>query len=104
MTLIHLIAAFGICFGLQNDKALFLTKYIRKEGNFFDKMFDCSYCTGFHSGWIVWLLSAAGTGFTGLTIYSPIEMVVFAFASAAFCMVTDVVSQYVEVMTAKAAG
>jgi hypothetical protein len=59
MTLIHLIAAFGICFGLQNDKALFLTKYIRKEGNFFDKMFDCSYCTGFHSGWIVWLLSAA---------------------------------------------
>lgn len=101
MTILHLIAAYGICFGLQNDKAKFLTQWLCKDGNFFEQMLSCPYCTGFHAGWVVWLLVAGSVGFAGVGLGSPLEMLLFAFASAGFCYVVDIAAQCVETITAK---
>ena len=61
MFLLSLIAAYGITFGLMNDKAKLLTDLLiaiplfkdENKKTFFARMFVCSYCTGFHSGWFV---------------------------------------------------
>ena len=62
-TFLLLIAAYGVCFGLMNEKVAILNRVLyalplfrREDGNFFRRMFRCSYCTGFHAGWMVWLL------------------------------------------------
>ena len=54
-----LIVAYGICFGLQNKLPFLYSRLYREDGekaHFFDQMLTCSYCTGFHAGWIAWLL------------------------------------------------
>lgn len=88
-TLFDLVCAYGICFGLMN-KVDFLRKI-----DFFDRMFSCSYCTGFHAGWVTWVLSRAVYGVEySLAGIAPI--VCWAFASAAFCYAADVSLQLAE--------
>ena len=59
--------AYGICFGLMNRKLpgfseWLISRQIRVEGEgedkttFFGRMLVCPYCTGFHAGWMAWLL------------------------------------------------
>ena len=93
--LFDIVAAYGVCFGLQNDKAPFLPGLIRKDGNFFDRMFSCSYCTGFHAGWIVWVGRGLVDGFPTLPALAP-SVLLFAFVSAATCYSVDVLLQWVE--------
>lgn len=109
--LLALLTAYGICFGLMNDKAYPLTNFLRLiskgEGGFFDQMFSCSYCTGFHSGWITWMMlwlasgarpsSPLGLDFgTSSATSLSLEMLMFAFASTAFCYLVDTASQWLE--------
>ena|ERR1700723_3185151 len=44
---------FGVCAWMRNK--LIGNKYV---GVFFYKLLNCWYCTGFHSGWIVYMLYA----------------------------------------------
>lgn len=100
-------AAYGICFGLMNDKAKISTDLLKsipvfkdKEGKtFFERMFVCPYCTGFHSGWAVWL----AVKWEDLIEATNAEMVefavstlVFAFASSVFCYLVDTFAQWLE--------
>lgn len=87
--LLDLILCYGICFGAMNK-----IDFMRKIG-FFDRMLSCSYCTGFHAGWIGWAVSR---------LYYPLEdsfsyvatALLWAFASSAFCYFVDVLAQLAE--------
>lgn len=64
-------------------------------GSFFDAMLSCSYCTGFHAGWIAWALSRPFYGID-LTVRGVAPALAWAFASSAFCFLADVASQAAE--------
>ena len=109
-----LLASYGICFGLMNDKAKPLTDRLRgirirvrktdeEETTFFSRMFHCPYCTGFHCGWLVWLLRCAEGG--QFPVAGTMEWAVggnvasvllAAFAAAVFCYVVDTATQWFE--------
>jgi len=87
--LIELLFAYGICFGLMNK-----VEFMRKI-SFFDRMLSCSYCTGFHAGWISWL----GTHLVLGWVDQPHQVagaLIWAFCSAVFCYLVDTLSQFVE--------
>ena len=90
--LLILMSAYGITFGLQ-QKADFL----RGKHELLDKMLDCTYCTGFHAGYIAYGLKKGldlvQTGQTDATIG---EGVTFAFASSAFSYIVDSAGRYFE--------
>jgi len=91
-----LLAAYAIVFGLQNDKAKPLTDLLRRVG-FFERMLACSYCTGFHCGWMVWLLTWGATGVPPASGWAAIpSLVLWAFASAAWCYIVDAGVQFLE--------
>jgi len=120
LNLWSLIAAYGLCFGLMNDKMWWLTDRLRQlrlrvqqdeqgtESTFFERMFACPFCTGFHAGWVIWLIRAGEAG--GLPV--PIEgdmggtllgvlgnilaVALSGFASAAFCYCVDTTMQRLE--------
>lgn len=89
-----LLASYGVCFGLMNEKIKLLNRLLyfipfwedRRGQNVFERMFSCAYCTGFHTGWIVWLLSRE----------APVGVLVFALASSAFCYTLDTVLRKLE--------
>jgi hypothetical protein len=96
--LIDLLLCYGLCFGLMNK-----VDVLRKV-NFFDRMLSCSYCTGFHAGWMGWVLSRV---IYGLPVSPSMPLpealaatfgpaAIWAFASAGFCYVVDVISQLAE--------
>lgn len=91
MNLFFLLVAYGITFGIQNK----LT-FLRGKHSFLDSMLVCTYCTGFHGGWITWVLYQWPVFFEK----DPLEffngMVLFAFASAAFSYALDAVIRLVE--------
>ena len=105
-TVLMLIAAYGICFGLMNDKAEFLTDALRKlplfkneEGHtFFQRLLRCPYCTGFHAGWLVWLIANAKTlaSCKGDWVTLLGEVLIFSFASSASCYLIDTAAQKLE--------
>lgn len=90
-----LLAAYTITFGLQNDKLPILSLRLRKL-SFFEKMFECPYCTGFHAGWIVWVLSVAAQGLPAEGWHNVASVILTALASAAFCYALDVTLQFLE--------
>lgn len=92
-SVIHLLVAYGICFGLQNNLPV-----LRNRQGWLDALLSCSYCTGFHAGWQVWFLNAAVTGsFPGGGFLSVLVSVLcWAFGSAAFCYLVDVAATRLE--------
>lgn len=82
-TITYLLAAYGLTFGLQN-KAPFL----RGKFRFTDALLKCSYCTGFHAGWITYLASVP-LEHSHLTRWSLVAALVWAFASSAFSYSVD---------------
>jgi len=90
----YLLVAYGITFGMQH-KATFL----RGKNEWLDKMLVCTYCTGFHAGWITWLgwklkmIFENPMNVTGITF---IEMVLFALGSAAFSYFIDTAIRLME--------
>jgi hypothetical protein len=97
-SLVDLLLAYGLCFGLQN-KVEFLRSPKWPLGGFFDRLLSCSYCTGFHAGWLAWALSRSVYGVPA----SPQEALpaaLWAFSSSAVCYLLDVGSQAAESVAA----
>jgi hypothetical protein len=103
--LIWLAATYGICFGIMNDKAKFVTDLMRAiplmrddEGvTFFDRMFACSYCTGAHCGWIVWLLSWAATNEPpAQSWHAAASICLWMISAASWCYLADSMSRLME--------
>lgn len=90
----YLFVAYGIAFGLQN-KALFL----RGHHDLIDKLLQCTYCTGFHAGWMTWILWQLKRIFEnpmnvfGITFF---EMLLFAMGSSAFTYFLDTLIRLME--------
>lgn len=92
--MIELLAVYGVCFGLMNDKVV-VVRLARRIG-FVDKMLDCPYCTGFHSGWIVRLAVDAGGGFALGLRAEILSLLLWGFAGSAFCYVLDTIVRKIE--------
>ena len=97
-TLIDLLLCYGLCFGMMNK-----VDTLRKV-SLFNRLLSCSYCTGFHAGWIAWLGSRVVYGLD-ITASTPVpdalagtlgHAALWALTSAGFCYVVDVVSQLAE--------
>lgn len=93
-SVVDLLLAYGLCFGLMNK-----VDVLRKVA-FFDRMLSCSYCTGFHSGWIAWALTRAVHGLP-TTPQEALTPILWAFTSSAVCYLLDAASQAVESATAR---
>lgn len=93
-SVVDLLLAYGLCFGLMNK-----VDALRKVA-FFDRMLSCSYCTGFHSGWIAWALTRAVHGLP-TTPQEALTPILWAFTSSAVCYLLDAASQAVESATAR---
>ena len=93
-SVVDLLLAYGLCFGLMNKVDL-----LRKVA-FFDRMLSCSYCTGFHAGWLTWVLTRAVHGLP-TTPQEALTPILWAFASSAVCYLLDAASQAVESTTAR---
>jgi hypothetical protein len=98
-SVVDLLLAYGLCFGLMNKvDALRSAKW--PLGGFFDRMLSCSYCTGFHAGWIAWVLTRAVYGLPTALLDAPAP-ILWAFSSSATCYLLDAASQAVESATAR---
>lgn len=87
--LIDLLLCYGFCFGLMNK-----VDFPRKI-KLFNRLLSCSYCTGFHAGWISWALTRGVHGFEP-TLSAASGALLWAFCSSAFCYLLDIGSQFVE--------
>lgn len=92
MSILHLLAAYGLCFGLMNDKVGPVSHWLRalpgRWGPLFQRMLDCSFCTGFHCGWLVYLVSGRADGLGGLVLW--------ALSASAFCYAMDAWVRWLE--------
>lgn len=85
MFFLYLMACAGLTFGFQHK-----LPFLHKKISFLDKMLACTYCTGFHSGWIVYVIK----NYDSLKFN---ELIIFAFASAMFSYSLDEAVKYLEV-------
>lgn len=81
---LYLLAAYGLAFGLQN-KATFL----RGKLKFLDAMLKCTYCTGFHAGWVTYLATIPLENAHPAPKLIPLIALIWAFASSAFSYSLD---------------
>ena len=77
--LYSLLVIYGVCFGLMNK-----VEWLRRS-HFLNRMLECAYCTGFHSGWMVWVFVRVTQGGP----YHISEVVLWAFCGSAFCYFMD---------------
>jgi len=79
---------YGLCFGIQN-KLVFLYG----KSNLLDRLLKCTYCLGFHCGWISWLLVWGVTGKMQGDVTRwwsfPLSLVGWGLISASFCYSLD---------------
>ncbi len=90
--MIILLSAYGITFGLQHKLPA-----LHGKNKTIDKMLQCTYCTGFHAGYIAYGLKKgleyAQKGQTDATLG---EAVTFAFASSGFSYLIDTGARVME--------
>jgi hypothetical protein len=72
-----LLVAYAITFGIQNK-----VTFLRGRFGFLDRMIECTYCIGTHTGWMVWGLQVA---FTGKLPFEMWQQNVISFITWAFC-------------------
>ena len=81
---IMLLTASGVCFGMQHK-----VKWFHGKTEFTDSLLACTYCSGFHAGWISYLLWS-------LPKFNPQHMIGMALASSMFCYALDEFIKYLE--------
>ena len=94
MILLLLLASYGLAFCLQNKLPFLWGKH-----PFLDKLLNCTYCSGFHAGWIILLLAIISDKVYGSVILAGLtwsDMTVFSFASAAFVYWADAAARCLE--------
>jgi hypothetical protein len=93
-TALCLLACYGMTFFFQQKSGWF-TDPIRERIALFDKLLSCTFCTGFWVGMVCWLLLRLAEGLA-LEPTSAIYVVLYGFASGAFCYATDAGVQWLE--------
>ena len=90
MSLFELLACYGLTFGLMNK-----TLWLQNRSQFASSLLSCSYCTGFHSGWIIYLISNLNK-LDVRSVEALVNVILCSFASACFCYVLDIFAQKLE--------
>ncbi len=90
----YLLVAYGLTFGLQNRAA-----WLRGIHPFIDSQLPCTYCVGFHTGWMVWILWKIQVVFAtpaALREITVIEALSFCLASSGFSYFFDTLIRLME--------
>ena len=82
--LLNLLAAAGITFAIQHKMP-----FLHKKHPLLDRMLKCTFCTGFHGGWIAALIASG----TAVQIQ---QVLLYAFAGAIFSYALDEIVKYFE--------
>tara|TARA_Y100001973_G_scaffold106820_1_gene188381 strand:+ start:16735 stop:17058 length:324 start_codon:yes stop_codon:yes gene_type:complete len=92
--LLLLFAMYGIAFGLQHKLPGAWSGTLNKvfQKGFLETLLTCTYCVGFHAGWIIYLCSISG----GEKSFSIGYLIVYAFAGASFSYSIDAYVQNLE--------
>ena len=91
-----LFSMYGITFAIKDASLLTpFREWVTSRSSFMEKMLSCSFCTGFHSGWISFFLLY----FSGLT--PPVErllpaLLVYSFCGASFSYLMDILLLRIE--------
>jgi hypothetical protein len=85
LSLYELLFCYGLTFGMMNKTSLIQNRY-----QILDDMLSCSYCTGFHAGWISLLILHPAL------IKDPQTILFWAFVSSAFSYIIDTFVSYLE--------
>lgn len=91
--------AYACCFWLMNKfpARLLLSEGYQETGEkadegirkFLDELLTCSFCTGFHCGYLTYLLFWLGAGAQPLGWENAVQAVTAGLASAAWCYFLD---------------
>lgn len=97
LTILHLLVAYAICFGIQNK----LT-FLFNRAKLLDRLLSCTYCLGFHCGWLAWLMQYGATNEAPAEGWAiPLSVLMWALCSAASCYVLDAGVRWLEESTPK---
>jgi hypothetical protein len=89
--LVELLFAYGLTFGMMHKLPSFVYS---AAPAFLSRLLSCAYCTGFHAGWMAYLVSYWGWGMFHLP-----SLVIWAIASAAFSYGADTLFRWAESRT-----
>ena len=91
--------AYAFCFWLMNKTParLILSEGYQESGEkaeggvrkFFDELLTCSFCTGFHCGYVTYFLFWLSAGATPLSWEHAVQAFLAGMASAAWCYFLD---------------
>ena len=82
-----LLVFYAVTFGLMNK-----ITFAYNRVNFLDRMLECSYCTGFHAGWIVYLLKCYMTSSNPTLLFA----LYFSLVSASSSFIIDKFTDWLE--------
>lgn len=72
----------------MNDHVPLIRSFSSGDETYLQRLLSCPYCTGFHTGWITFLLG--GGSLVGT------EILLFSLASAVFCYFCDSLLDYLD--------
>lgn len=94
---VSFLAAYAIAFALSNDKLPWV-EVVRSRIPALDRLLSCMFCTGFHAGWVVWLIKGVPDVWAGYSwdLRTVSDLTLFALASATFCYCVDAAVSWFE--------
>jgi len=84
-----ILTSYGITFFLQHKAYPYLEK-----NEFLKKMLECTFCTGFHGGWIAYFLLAKHEPVLRMELV--LHLIGYGFAGAAAAYIVDTLISKVE--------
>lgn len=93
----YLLFAYGLAFGIQNK-----LPFLRGRSDFTDALIKCTYCLGFHTGWMSWLFylgmerPSLGSGPWDIAFSVVWSVVTWGMSSAAFSYGVDTAIRWLE--------
>ena len=88
LSLFELLTLYGLTFGFMNKVPL-----IHNKISLLDKLLKCSYCVGFHAGWIYYWMRVS---YESHTTWDWWHALCWGMMSAAWCYVADTAIQKIE--------
>lgn len=96
---LFIMLSYGLCFGLANKVPPLYSQAFREEAvteTFIDRLLNCAYCLGFHTGWMALGLLWLCKGAPALDWTVAPTVLVACFVSAAACYVADTALRWLE--------
>lgn len=83
-TILTIFAMYSITFAIKETSLLDKPRnFLARKSVFFYKLFSCSYCTGFHAGYIAYSI------FNPINALNIRDMLLWSFSSAAISLIFE---------------